>query len=72
MQNKRDADGWKFPGPEPYPLLKDPRFTDAQKEKELERLMEKLHLEFFMKKQMSHSRLAQARATFYKVAFCKV
>lgn len=60
------AETWRFRGPKPFALLGDLRYTHGQKEKELERLMEKLHLEFFKKKEMGHSQLAQARSMFYR------
>lgn len=65
-QERQGAERWKFRGPTPLPLLEDTRLTHEQKERELERLLEKLHAEFFIKHEMGHSRLAQARNTFYK------
>jgi hypothetical protein len=60
------AETWKFRGPKAYPLLKDTRHTKEEKKHEFERLMQILHNEFFMKQRMGHTRLAQARARFYR------
>lgn len=57
---------WKFRGPKPFPILEDPRLDNAEKAEELTRVMKKLHLEFFIKKKMGHSRLHHARRAFYK------
>jgi hypothetical protein len=65
-QKRKAAQDWSFRGPKPFPLLSDPRFTDEQKEKELARLMQKLHYEFFQKQDMGHSQLPRARAMFYR------
>jgi len=40
--------------------------NNTQKEKELSRVMEKLHYEFFLKKESGHSRVQQAHENFYK------
>jgi hypothetical protein len=65
-QTRQSADGWKFRGPKPLPVLEDHRLSDKEKKLELERLMEKLHYEFWLKKDMGHSRLKQARDNYYK------
>jgi len=67
-QERQAVKTWKFRGPKPFPILHDWRLSDKEKEKELERVMEKLHLEFFVKKDLGHSRLPQARANFYAAA----
>jgi hypothetical protein len=66
QQTRQSAETWRYRGPKPLPILEDHRLNDAQKKLELERLMEKLHYEFFLKKDMGHSRLREARDAYYE------
>jgi hypothetical protein len=66
VHHAKAARKWKFRGPEPYPILQDRRLTNPQKKDEMERIMEKLHLEFFLKQEIGHSQLKQSRNRFYQ------
>jgi hypothetical protein len=66
---QKSSEMWRFRGPKPHPILEDHRLTDAEKEQELVRIMEKLHKEFYLKKEIGHSRLSQARTSFYDTLY---
>lgn len=60
------ASGWKYMGPEPLPILEDNRLTYSQKVQELERIIAKLHDEFWIKKKKGYKSLALARNLYYE------
>lgn len=61
-----EAAGWRFQGPKPLPIPEDSRLSYHEKVEELERVMKKLHGEFWLKKARGYKMLSLARALYYE------